>query len=86
MNKQSGQVGTGQLLIFSGSIIVALIGGWFGRGGRTDTKLEIAKAEQTANVLAISQRVTASETKVDNLQTDVRDIKVDVKELLRRIK
>lgn len=85
-NSQKGQIGTMQLLAIAGSVLVALIGGFFGQSSRTDTRLETVKAEQTANVLAISQRVTSSEVKVENLEKKVDEIRGDVKELLRRIK
>ena len=84
--QRNGQIGITQLLAIGGSIVVALIGGWFGQASRTDAKLETARAEQTANVLTISQRVTSSEVKVDNLQKDVGEIKNDVKSLLKLLK
>ena len=81
-----GQAGIAQILSIAGAVLVAIIGGWFGQASRTDAKLETARAEQTANVLTISQRVTSSEVKVDNLQKDVGEIKNDVKSLLKLLK
>ena len=86
MNNQKGQFGIKELLVAGGSIVVAIISGWFGQTSRTDAKLEVAKAEQTANVLQISQRVSVTETKTDNLEKKVDEIRGDVKELLKRVK
>jgi hypothetical protein len=84
MNK--GNIGMGQLLIVGGGIVVAIISGWFGQTNRTDAKLETVKTEQNANVLTISQRVSVNETKTENLQKDVSEIKSDVKTLLKLLK
>ena len=83
---QKGQIGLREIIGIAGTIVVAVIGGWFGQTSRTDAKLEMARAEQTANVLQISQRTSVVETKTDNLEKKVDEIRGDVKELLRRSK
>lgn len=84
--RTSGQMGLASLLSVAGAVLVAIIGGYFGQASRTDAKLEETKKEQRIAQLEIAQRVTASETKVDNIQTDLKEVKQDVKELLRRLK
>ena len=79
-------MGIGQLLAIGGTIVVAVISGWFGQAGRTDTKLEAAESEYKANNLALVQRVAINETKTDNLEKKVDEIRGDVKEILRRLK
>lgn len=81
-----GQMGIKELLGIGGAIAVAVISGWFGQASRTDAALELAKEEQRKNNLALVERVTANETKVDNLQSDIKEVKADVKTLLKLLK
>lgn len=76
---KKGQIGLFQAMTIGGSILVALITGWFGQSSRTDAKLENIN-------LALTERVAITETKTDNLEKKVDEIRGDVKELLRRIK
>ena len=69
MKFTKGQIGVKELLGIAGVIVTALISGWFGQNSRKDAKLDVAKAEQTANVLEISQRLTVTETETKNLKT-----------------
>ena len=86
MNKQKGQIGLGQLIAVSGTIIVALIGGWFTQSNSLNTKIEVAKAEQTEINLSLSQRASVTETNTTNLISTVNKIDGKVDELLRLIK
>jgi len=88
MNKGflKGQIGIGQLIAVSGTIIVALIGGWFTQSNSLSTKIEVAKAEQTEINLSLSQRTSVVETNTSNLIGKVDKIDGKVDELLRRTK
>ena len=84
--KQSGQIGITSLLTVAGAVLVAMISGYFSQAGRTDARLELVKQEQQSANLGLAQRITANETKVDGLQSDLREVKTDVKEILRTLR
>ena len=75
-----------QIYATIGTIVVALIGGYFSQSSRTDTRIETAKAEQNASVLQISQRITAVETDTVSIKEDLKEIKGDVKSLIKLLK
>lgn len=81
-----GQIPLPTLITIGATLALAIIGGWFTNAHQVDAKIETVKTAQTADTLALAQRVSANETDVKNLRSDITDIRSDVKELLRRVK
>lgn len=78
----------GQIAVWAtiaGSVIVAIIGGYFGQSNRTDAALEVEKNDRISADTALIQRTAIVETKMDNVEKKVDEVRSDVKEILKRL-
>ena len=82
-----GQIGIWTAIITTvGSIFAAGIVGYFSKTGSLSSEIETVKAEQVASTLEISQRVTKVETDTVTMKDDIKEIKSDVKSLIKLLK
>lgn len=82
--KQKGQVGIGQLIGIGVSMVLAAVGGYFAQVRVIDIKIEDVKAKQVELNTSSVQRITKLETDVPTMKEDIKEIKADIKILLRR--
>ena len=83
---KDGQIGIIPILGIAGTIIVAIITGYFGQGNRTDAKITEAREEMKVNNLASVQRIAVLETDSSSIKEDIKEIKTDVKYLIKLLK
>lgn len=80
--KNHGQVGILQLVGIGSAILIAAVGQFIAQSRYADEKIAAVGKD---NVQAV-QRISNLEARTPILENDVKEIKADIKELLRRIK
>ena len=79
---QKGQANILAIIGIGASIFIASIGGYIAQNVRTDDKI----GKTTVEINATKERVATLEEAIKTLKTDNAEIKMDLKEILKRMK
>lgn len=82
-NRLKGQVGLIPILSIAGTILATIIAGYFQLASGNNAEIQEVKDKQQVNNLAIIERVTRVETKVEVTEKKIDEIGSDVKALLK---
>lgn len=80
--KNIGQIGLGTLFGVGASMLAALIGGFFTQNRFVESKIDAVKKDQ----IEVVQRVSSLEANTLTMKEDIREIKSDLKEVLKRLR